>query len=551
MKQTYVEADVLCVGGGIAGLMAAINASKFGAKVVVAEKANTLRSGAAATGNDHFLCYIPEIHGADLAGLIGAMRETQLRGIIDSMDRDIIERWLLKSRDIIDLWDSWGVPMKYDGKYEFAGHAFPGSPFFYLKFEGRDVKRVLTRETLEKGVTVLNRVMVFDLLQSNGWVVGALAVSTREDELFIFKARSVILGTGTVTRLYPGLTPGWMFNITRPGSVTGDGRAMAYRIGAELLNMEMPGSHAGPKYFTRSGQATWVGVVRDPQGSPVGPFLTTPHRKYNDMIIEVNKGVFHEYSSSGRGPLYMDCRGITDEDHKYMMHWMVHEGNSALIPYFEEEGIDLRQNPVEFSTYGMRSSGGRIWQNVKGETSVTGLFAAGDETTGVGIAEAAISGWIAGESAAVHARECDLLQISKEEIKTDKWRSLLAEIRRRQGGPDWKEVNIALQQIMQDYTGTVRSETLLQAGLAHLGRLKKKAYETMMAKNQHDLVRCLEVLNLLELGELIFEAAMERKETRGLHVRPDYPYANPLLDKLLVVKKVDGKPAMEWRRVKR
>ncbi len=64
---------------------------------------------------------------------------------------------------------------------------------------------------------------------------------------------------------------------------------MAYRAGAELVNVERLEHHAGPKYFTRSGQATWVGVVRDPQGKPVGPYLTRPDRRYSDMIIEVNK----------------------------------------------------------------------------------------------------------------------------------------------------------------------------------------------------------------------------------------------------------------------
>ena len=66
MKEEVIQTDVLCVGGGIAGLMAAIRASESGAKVVVADKANTARSGSAGLGNDHFRCYIPEIHGSDM-----------------------------------------------------------------------------------------------------------------------------------------------------------------------------------------------------------------------------------------------------------------------------------------------------------------------------------------------------------------------------------------------------------------------------------------------------------------------------------------------------
>ena len=95
--------------------------------------------------------------------------------------------------------------------------------------------------------------------------------------------------------------------------------------------------------------------------------------------------------------------------------------------------------------------------------------------------------------------------------------------------------------------GQLGSETLLEAGLTYIRGLNEKVYSTIMAKNQHELMRCLEVLNLLELGELTFIAAKERKETRGFHRRVDYPFTNPLLDKLLIIKKVDGKPVAEWK----
>ena len=80
MNREVVETDVLCVGGGIAGLMAAIRASDLGAKVIVAEKGNTLRSGAAGCGNDHFWCYIPEVHGSNLEAFIDEVRITQSKG---------------------------------------------------------------------------------------------------------------------------------------------------------------------------------------------------------------------------------------------------------------------------------------------------------------------------------------------------------------------------------------------------------------------------------------------------------------------------------------
>jgi succinate dehydrogenase/fumarate reductase flavoprotein subunit len=539
-----IEADVLCVGGGIAGLMAAIRASERGAKVVVAEKGNTLSSGAGGIGNDHFLCYIPEVHGPDVKPVIEELRRGQMGARL--REPEAVRVWLENTFEIVQLWDSWGIPMKYKGRYEFAGHAYPGDSYpCHLKYAGKMQKSVLTTEALKRGAKIINRVMVFELL-SDGGIIGAIGINTREDRLIKFKAKSIVLGTGGVTRLYQGLTPGWMFNATRPGTLTGDGRAMAYRAGAELFNVEVLEHHAGPKYFTRSGQATWVGVVRDPHDRPVGPYLTKPDRRYSDMIVEVNKALFSEYAASGRGPVYMDCRGISDEDYEYMMHWFQHEGFDALVNHVEEEGIDLRKNPIEWATYGMRGSSGSIWQNVRGETSMKGLFVAGDETTR-SISPAAAFGWIAGEHAAKYAKEVGSPSLERAMVVVKEKEGFLDEIRNRDVGPDWKEVNIALQQIMNDYAGSIRSETLLEAGLNNLRRLKEKAHTTMIARNPHELSRAVEVLNLLDLGELIFITARERKETRALHRRADYPFTNPLLDRLLIVKKVDGKPVAEWR----
>ena len=87
----------------------------------------------------------------------------------------------------------------------------------------------------------------------------------------------------------------------------------------------------------------------------------------------------------------------------------------------------------------------------------------------------------------------------------------------------------------------------MDAGLFALRRLKQKAHDTLIAENPHDLCRSLEVINLLDVGELIFITARERKETRGKHKRPDYPFTNPQLAKMIVVKKVKGEPVLEWR----
>jgi succinate dehydrogenase/fumarate reductase flavoprotein subunit len=142
MIEERVEADVLCIGGGIAGLMAAIRAAEKGRKVVVAEKANTLRSGAGATGNDHFICYIPEIHGPDIDG--HAERNIVYLEKNSIRTKHYVRSYLEKTFEIAKLWNTWGIPMKPTGKWEFSGHAVPGvniPEYLPLKYAGQNQKK--------------------------------------------------------------------------------------------------------------------------------------------------------------------------------------------------------------------------------------------------------------------------------------------------------------------------------------------------------------------------------------------------------------------------
>ena len=438
--------------------------------------------------------------------------------------------------------------MKHDGKWDFAGHSFPGDVLTHLKYQGRWQKKVLMEKALEKGVRIVNRVMVFDLLRDNESIVGAIGIDTRQDKTIVFRARSVIVGTGVTDRLYPSPVPGWMASTPGCLTLTGDGRAMTYRAGGALVGPESAQAPHGSPLFWPVGQATWVGVLRDPQGKPIGPYVTKPDRKYGDMTMEVRSTILEDYLKSGRGPVYMDCRGISEEDYEYMMEAFIHEGMSSVVDYMKEEAIDLRKNPVEFGTYHINPEG-KILINEKAETSLKGLYAAGDESI-VSIGPAATYGWIAGESAALYARTAADLEIGKVAAQIEEKRRTVEEISNRKDGPDWSEANIALQQIMQDYAGLVRTESMLTAGLSYIRRLKEKIYQGLTARNRWELTRCLETRNLLELGELVLLSANERKETRGLHDRPDYPLTDPVLDgKAIFVRQADGKPVMEWRKV--
>lgn len=543
MQEERIKTDVLCIGGGIAGIMAAIRAAELGVSVVVAEKGNVQYSGCGRMGNDHFETYIPKEHGSDKDAWIEELLRTAKGEILIS--KDLLRAQFMKAYDIVKLWDKWGIPMKYKGRWEFSGHSFPDHPMTHIKYEGRFQKKVLTRQAKKRGVTILNRVMMLDLIRNSNRVIGAIGAHTREEKLLIFEAKAVVLGTGKCSRLYPPLTPGWLFNDPHGGSQSGDGRAMAYRSGAELQNLEMPQRHIGPKYFARFGQGTWIGVVKDWYGKPAGTFVSKPDRRYGDMICEVNKLAPEQYTKTGKGPLYMDCTDITAADYKYMMHWMENEGYPAMTEYMEADGIDFRKHPIEFATYPLRG-GGLIVANEKAETSLKGLYAAGDEAFG-DISAAATFGYIGGENAAKYIQNVKQATISKDNQIIKETQQLIDDIRGHENGPDWEETNIALQQTMLDYVGKVRNESLLKQGLQHLRRIKQKTRNTLMAKNPHEVARCLEVLNMLEIGELTFIMALNRKETRGLHVRPDYPFTDPTLNQAHIIRKIKGENILDWK----
>ncbi len=242
----------------------------------------------------------------------------------------------------------------------------------------------------------------------------------------------------------------------------------------------------------------------------------------------------------------MDCKGASDEDIEYMLFWLRHEGNNGLLDHMAEEGIDPRKHAIEFRTYGLGLRGG-VFYDVDGKTTLHGLFSAGDEYGG-GMAHSAIWGWIAGETVAgylkgaVGAKSCD------QEFIDDRI-YVLDSIRNRSVGATWQEANMTLQNIMWEYAGLVRSETLLDQGLRNLGRLKERAVKTLSAKNGHELGRCIEVLNLLDNGEMVMLCAKERRETRGRQNRTDFPFTNPLLDKILAIKKEGSEPVLVWKEI--
>ena len=239
---------------------------------------------------------------------------------------------------------------------------------------------------------------------------------------------------------------------------------------------------------------------------------------------------------------------------EYMLWGLKCEGDTSILDAMEKQNVDLKEDIVEFTQYEPIMIGRGIQIDEKGATNVPGLYAAGDEVGNfrADIGGAAIYGRISGENAAIYALEAagceeDLLAHSVVQKQT----AFYSEIMERKQGPSWKELNMAVQQIMNDYAGInyPRSESMLQAGLDNLNALEENAKGQLCCKDSHELMRAVEAYDLLEVGKLVCITAMERKESRAMHRRSDYTFTNPLLDDMfLTVKNVDGKPEMSWRK---
>ncbi len=548
-----LQADVLIIGGGIAGLMAAIGAADKGADVVLLDKANTKRSGAGATGNDHFLCWIPEKHG-DIGVVYEEFMDSQNA---TSNDTPLVMRFLETSPQVVAMWNDWGINMKPTGDYHFEGHAYPGRPKIFLKYDGHNQKKVLTEQAKKRGVRIINHSPALEILSENGKITGVLALDISEDtpKYRLIAAKAVVAATGYVSRLFTtDPTPSQMFNTNMCPSGTGDSIAQAWRCGAYLVNMEKTYRHAGPRFLARCGKATWIGVYRYPDGRPVGPFVTEPNVETGDITSDVWSSAFTDLKMSGQGPAYMDCSGASKEDLEHMRWAMKCEGLTALIDYMDKEGIDPGRHAVEFGQYEANLCTNGIEIDINGESNIKGLFAAGDMMGNISgdIGAAAVYGWIAGQHAAEYKNSAFVCEHIEETPRCLERMELFNTLYDRNTGANWQEANFALQQIMTEYADCgphrVRSDSMLSAGIKYLGDLRKKMLGELFANDAHELMRAAEVLNLLDLGQALMIAARERKESRGRHLRSDYTFTNPLLrDKFLRVWQENGTPCSAWR----
>lgn len=545
-----VETDVLVIGGGLAGCMAAIRAGEIvGPKnVLIAEKSNIRRSGNAATGVDHTWSFMPEVHGK-MGYNMQQLVEDHIKALGSLQDADLIFTVASTIADRITEMESWGFPFKTGGQYDYVQkiHRVPT----FLHWAGRDQKIIFAKELARRGIKVINRVMITELITEEQEVLGAIGIGIREPKFYVFQAKSVVVATADATRLFPSPTS---IDFNRGGFTygSGDGIAMGYRAGAELTNLEFVRMHAGPKNFCKSGRGTYIGVVEDASGKPIGEVRAMADPKKIDLSVESPEAMIKAYLE-GRGPIYMNCTGTSESDRTYMEWGLMNEGNVVTLDQMNNFGIDVKTDRIEFTFYEPTIIGG-LAIDAKGKTNLNGLYAAGDVVGNLkrGVSPGAFAiGWIAGASAARHSESKEFNAMTRASSFIESKMHLYNEILDRKEGATWQEMSLACQNVMNYYVGKVRYETLLQAGLAQLINIRQRALGLLKAENPHELMRCLEALNLTYVGEAMILCSLERKESRpsrrGTIKRVDFPEINETLNKLLILRLEKGKPIFQWR----
>lgn len=551
VRDEIVKTDYLIIGGGVAGLQSAITAAAKGVDVLIAEKADTRRSGSGCGGNDHFMCYIPECHGDNLERVLSEIGEGMEGG--PWQDPAMLRKMMLRTQSIVERWESYGINMKPTGEYHFEGHTMPNRQCYHLKYDGHNQKMCLTREAKKNGAKIMNKLFINDILiNDEGRAVGAIGFILADDEpeVVVIQAKAVLVATAQAMRMYPNVNPAYIFN-THSCPAAAGGAAIAYRAGAALVNIDVPYRHAGVKGFARSGKATWFGVISDINGDSISSFTTKPDRKRGDALMDINPGVFTARLESATGPTYMNCTGYTEEDHVYQHQQFKCEGIDSITDYLQQRDIDLHKSMIEFGTYDYSLAQRGIDIGLDASTNVNGIYAAGICCGNVrgNITSASVWGDVAAESVADYVKTVDEYDVSNHPL-IQKRIDFYNQLMNRPQGADWLEANSTLQVIMNDYVGLkLRSEDMMRAGIKYLDDLKRYAENEIGCQDAHQLMRTMELFDLIDLAKAVAITSRNRKESRGGHKRVDYNYSNPLLNNSFQTIHLDrnGKVVLEWR----
>ena len=539
-----LETDVLIIGGGTAGCYAAITIREHSdAAVLIIEKANIKRSGCLAAGVNAINAYIvkgrtPEDY-VDYAkkDADNIVREDLLLTMSQGLNK-VTKR--LEDLGLVILKDE-------DGEYVARGNR-------NIKINGENIKPILA-DAVQKlpNVTVMNKINVIDYIVKDNQIFGAFAVGIEEEVLYEIKAKKVICATGGAAGLYKPNNPGFSrHKMWYPPFNTGAGYAMGIKAGAEMTTFEMRFIALRCK-DTIAPTGTIAQGVGAKQVNSKGEVYET---KYGITTSERVYGTVKE-NQEGRGPCYLRTEGITSAQDEELKKAYLNMAPSQTLKWIEDGKNPSEQNAeiegTEPYIVGGHTASG-YWVDTKRETTINGLFAAGDVAGGCPqkyVTGALVEGEIAAKAAveAINSNEKNNSALSKSEedllikVKKDEVQKILNFENQIFNVEQLEE---AMQKVMDTYAGGIGSnyqfnERQLKLAIEKIEQIEKLS-DSLHAEDMHELMFIYELKERLTICKSVIAHLKARKETRwhSFAENLDYPEKSDEWLKYVNSKLVNG-----------
>jgi succinate dehydrogenase/fumarate reductase flavoprotein subunit len=523
MNTIETEVDVLVIGGGTAGPMAAVKAKQANPnlRVLLLEKANVKRSGAISMGMD----------GLNNAVLPGhATPEQYVREITIANDGIVNQKAVMayaaNSHAMVEELDRWGVKFEKDETGDYAVKKVHHMGSYVLPMpEGHDIKKVLYRQLKRTRVEITNRLVATRLLTHEGRVAGAMAFDCRTADFHVIRAKSVVLACGAAGRL--GLpASGYLFGTYENPTNAGDGYSMAFHAGAELSGIEC--FQINP-------------LIKDYNG-PACAYVTGPFGGYTtnaqgQRFIECDywsgqmMWEFYRELQGGNGPVFLKLDHLAEETISQIETILHTNERPSRGRFHAGRGTDYRERMVEMhiSEIGLCSghSASGVWVNEQAQTTVAGLHAAGDMASVPHnyMLGAFVYGKLAGESSAAFCAGHDFAPVDPAQVEAERAR-VQAPLLRQNGLPP-NQVEFKLRRMVNDYLQPPKVTRKMEIGLERFEAIREDL-DRLQARDPHELMRALEVHAIRDCAEMAARASLYRTESRwGLyHARVDYPERN-------------------------
>lgn len=514
-----IEADVLIIGGGSAGCMAAIRAKEANPdqNVVVFEKGDMKYSGCIARGMDAL--NIVAVPGLDTAETYVEANRIACHGI---MDEPVAYEMAKRSWDLMKKLESWDVCFPTDEKGDYEVLQIHPKGRFGMTMKEPELKTILHKRGADLGVRIINRTMAVRLLKDGETVTGAIGMNVRTGEIIVCKAKSVILSAGGTARF--GLPAnGNLYGVYDFPGNTGDGYMLAYRAGAELSGFEYTLTY----YIVKDINAPLLYITLTRGAHLLNAFGDTFHEDHPGIMV------MHDEHQAHRGPMRIKMDHIPEEKLREIEEILFTTERPACERFYEGRGINFRSGEIELWPTECYLCGGHgltgIRVNEMAETNIAGLYAAGDTSLVARghLSGAFVYGEIAAESGTERARTIDYPDLDTSQVD-----AFLEENKRRlaQSGNkiSVEEFEYKVRRMINDYIVPPKNEYKLDRALWWMDRFREELSTMVRVSDVHDLFKVYEVENIIECATLSAVASKERTESRwGLwHYRSDYPKPN-------------------------